>query len=100
MTITPLKLFHGAAPTPEADVYTSPGGVVLRRLVVANITGGAQAISISVAGQRVYGAVQVPANDVLPVLDVGVPLEAGETIRALTTGAGALIVLATGFSYT
>lgn len=101
MSITPLALFHSAAPTPEADVYTVPSGlsVVVRRIHVANITGGAQSISVSINGERVLGAVQVDPNDFLP-LELAYPIGAGAAIRALSTSAGALILLVTGFAYT
>lgn len=101
MSVSPVTLFHAAAPNPEADVYTVPSGltVVVRRIHVANPTGGAQTISVSINGERVLGGKNVPANDFLPV-ELAYPIGTGAAIRALSSAAGTLILLVTGFSYT
>lgn len=99
MSVSPTKLFHDSVPNPEATIYTAPADVivVLRRLSFANTTAGAVAASLSINGKRVVPAESVPANRRLEI-ELAVPLAPGDTISALTAVAGALTLLATGFT--
>lgn len=99
--VEPLKLFHDVLPNAEGDVYTVPDDtlVVVRQLVVVNITVGAASALVKVAGKQIIPTEQVDAKHRLPI-DVAIPMAEGETIRGMTTVAGALQLLVTGFSYT
>lgn len=100
MAIAPVKIFHDTMPNPESTVYTVPGGltVVLRRILVVNVSAGPAAGSVSVAGKRVLNAKSISNGDVFP-LDVGaLRMAAGDTLSALSSVGGALVLVATGFS--
>lgn len=97
MTITPLRLYHGAvANGAPVVVYTVPAGVVVvvKRLLVPASAGAA--VTVNLAGQPVFSTETVAANKRIEQI-LETPLAAGETIAAGATGGG-LVLLADGFS--
>lgn len=100
MSISPLSIFHDSVPGPATDVYTTPDGlvVVVRRIHVVNTTGGAQTITLSLAGQPILSAQAVPAHDFVPV-ELAYPLDVGQVLNVASSAAGTLVAAVTGFSF-
>lgn len=98
MAVNPLTLFHGVVPNLSGTVYTVPGGltVVVRHVLVVG-AGGAANVTVDLAGQPIFGTEPVAANRRLEQWLMAV-LDPGDTITALSSVAGNLRMLVTGFS--
>ena len=93
MTDTAVRIGPASVGSGETTLYTATGTGIIKWLHIANVTGTAATVKMSVgadaAGTRVLGDVSVPANDFLD-LDVFLPITT--TLRAQSGTNNALTV--------
>lgn len=96
MSIAPLRLFHGAMPAVAGPIWTVPSDltIVIKRIWIANPTGGSVAATLSAVGQTLLGGELVAANKHLNE-PTEYTMAAGEVVAGQGNG---LVLALMGFS--
>lgn len=106
MAVTEERLYGPAQPgTVTGVLYTSPAltTTIVKQIIVANTTGTAATITLGINGSAAANAVlfevDIEPNETY-VLDMSLPLAAGDTIDGLQGTGSALTVTVSGYTVT
>jgi hypothetical protein len=86
-TYTPTKLSDEALPTTSGTLYTAPGGVIVKEIVLANTNSSTVTATVSFDGLALVPAVTLTANSVT-VLDLSKVMVNGDTLTGFASTAG------------
>jgi hypothetical protein len=97
MANTPKKLYVNKPGTSSATLYTAPASTttIVKNVLFCNTTGSSATVTLTIAGQSVFSALPVAANDTFS-MDLSLVMNATDIISGLQGTASAISVYISG----